>query len=354
MGVRLERRDFAGNSGYEQAGTRRRSRVRFMTLGLQSSYLSGSREGWDSVARSIKITLVSPIAQNILVFDKRQTRETMPVRIGAVSYLNTKPLIYSLQKQLRDDQLKLDLPSRLADQLVAGELDIALIPSVEYFRNSSELAIVSDACIACQGAVRSVQLLFQKPPTQVRTLALDEGSRTSAVLAQVLLFERFRVQPNCQFLAIADDYSNCAADAVLVIGDRAMNIDRQAYVECWDLGEHWNRWACLPFVFAMWVTRQSDLQRPEIVGAVQRLEECRNAGLQHLREIATLHASRHGLTIEDCMSYFQEQLHFVLGAEEQRGLKLFQETSTRLGLLSMPESVVDPVARFQTVSTGCD
>jgi len=264
----------------------------------------------------------------------------MPVRIGAVSYLNTKPLIYGLPQLLGECELTLDLPSRLADRLVTGQLDIALIPSVEYFRNISELTIVSDACIACRGAVRSVQLLFRKSPPEVQTLALDEGSRTSAVLAQILLAERYNVRPTCMPLPIEDDFSHCSADAVLVIGDRAMKIDPGKYVQCWDLGEQWNYWAKLPFVFAMWVAKSSQLQRPEIVEAIAALQRSRDLGLTALEGIAQLHADRYGLTVQDCWLYFKEQLHFVLAEDERSGLNLFQSHADHLGLLS-PASSLD-------------
>ena len=141
----------------------------------------------------------------------------MSFRIGAVSYLNTKPLIYHLEEMLPDARLSLDLPSRLAIGLHKGELDVALIPSIELFRSPSEnLAIVSDACIACRGPVWSVQLLFRKPPEQVHTLALDEGSRTSAALAQILLLDRFGIRPQLQPLPIGHAAETADADAVLV------------------------------------------------------------------------------------------------------------------------------------------
>ena len=100
------------------------------------------------------------------------------MRIGAVSYLNTKPLIYRLAELAPQHELVLDLPSRLADDLAAGRLDVALIPSVEFFHNPS-YTVVSDACIACRGPVRSVKLFSRVPLPEIRTLALDEGSRTS-------------------------------------------------------------------------------------------------------------------------------------------------------------------------------
>src|ERR687891_1633128 len=100
------------------------------------------------------------------------------MRIGAVSYLNTKPLVYGLAELAPQHELAFDLPSRLADDLAAGKLDVALIPSIEFFAHDS-YTIVSDACIACRGPVMSVKLFSRVPLEQIGTLALDEGSRTS-------------------------------------------------------------------------------------------------------------------------------------------------------------------------------
>ena len=96
------------------------------------------------------------------------------LRIGAVSYLNTKPLVYGLEQLLPSAQLIYDLPSRLADDLAAGQLDVALIPTVEVFQDPS-YQVVSDACIACRGPVLSVSLLSRCRREEIRSLALDEG-----------------------------------------------------------------------------------------------------------------------------------------------------------------------------------
>src|SRR5438046_2203530 len=96
------------------------------------------------------------------------------LRVGAVNYLNTKPLIYGLERIAPQAELVLDLPSRLADRLAAGRLDVALIPSIEFFHDPS-YTIVSNACIACRGPVLSVKLYSRKPIEAIRTLALDEG-----------------------------------------------------------------------------------------------------------------------------------------------------------------------------------
>ncbi len=266
------------------------------------------------------------------------SRLAMPVRIGAVSYLNTKPLIFGLRERLPGCELILDLPSRLADQLIEGKLDIALIPSIAYFKGGDELAIVSDACIACRGPVRSVQLLLRRPPTMIKTLALDEGSRTSAVLARVLLSQLWNVHPTLIPLPIDMDYEGHHADAILVIGDRAMNVDRSRYQECWDLGELWNRWSELPFVFAMWIARKSDCHRPEIQQAAIALQASRDAGLANVGRIAEEQSGNYNLTIDDCVTYFTQQLHFVLGTQEIAGLELFRSYADRLDARGAKES----------------
>ncbi len=279
----------------------------------------------------------------------------MTVRIGAVSYLNTKPLIYGLSERLPGSELHLDLPSRLADQLSSDQLDVALIPSVEFLR-SAQHTIVSDACIACRGAVRSVRVLFRKPPERVRTLALDEGSRTSAVLAQVLLARRFGLRPQLLPFHIGASLESVDADAVLMIGDRAMHIDssqlsgtsdrrsdqrpsssqlsgtpdrRHAFVDDWDLGQAWTELTGLPFVFAMWVAVDRQLD-PHVTDA---LEESRDAGLANIDNIIAGQAAHYGLTSHDCRTYFLEQLHFQLGPRELQGLDLFRQWAVELQLL---------------------
>ena len=179
------------------------------------------------------------------------------LRIGAVSYLNTKPLIYNLQQRLGDrGELSLALPSVLADDLNAGRLDVALIPSVEFFRGQG-YRVVSDAAIACRGPVWSVRLLSRVPVAKIKRLALDEGSRTSAAMVAVLLAEMYGLSPETVPLTMEQSPESVDADAILMIGDRAMHPARGVYQEIWDLGDRWCRWTELPFVFAMWVARTS-------------------------------------------------------------------------------------------------
>ena len=116
------------------------------------------------------------------------------IRVGAVNYLNTKPLICDLEQLAPEVELVLDVPSRLADRLAAGELDVALIPVIEYFR-AGVYSIVPDIAIATRGPVLSVTLFSREPWPRIRRVALDAGSRTSAALTQILLRKRYGVNP---------------------------------------------------------------------------------------------------------------------------------------------------------------
>src|SRR5437764_2765428 len=143
------------------------------------------------------------------------------IRIGAVNYLNTKPLICDLEELAPEVELVLDVPSRLADRLAAGELDVALIPVIEYFRAGC-YSIVPDVAIATRGPVLSVTLFSRTPWAGVRRVALDAGSRTSAALTEVLLRKRYGVRPEVMPLGPGQPAEGADADAVLLIGDRAM------------------------------------------------------------------------------------------------------------------------------------
>jgi chorismate dehydratase len=251
------------------------------------------------------------------------------MRIGAVSYLNTKPLVYRLAELAPQHELIFDLPSRLADGLAAGRLDVALIPSIEYFQRP-DYTIVSDACIACRGAVRSVKLFSRVPLKEIQTLALDEGSRTSVALVRILLHERFGIEPQLAPFPMNARPEIIAADALLMIGDRAMRAPAGDFVAEWDLGDEWCRWSELPFVFAMWVARGAGCQPAELANL---LAEARDMGVANLEEIADHEHAAVGLSKEDCLAYLRDHLYFYLGTREQAGLRLFREYASRLGFV---------------------
>jgi len=252
--------------------------------------------------------------------------EDRRLRVGAVSYLNTRPLVYGLAESTPQIELLFDLPSRLADGLAAGKYDIALIPVVEYLREQ-RYSIVSDACIACRGPVLSVKLLSRKPIEQIQTLALDEGSRTSAALVQILLERRHGIRPQLLPLPISADVASTPADAILLIGDRAIHPPAGPYAEVWDLGDEWCRWSERPMVFALWAARPGiDLRGLDTI-----LAETRDRGLARLEEIAKAEAAAVALTPRDCLGYLRDNLYFHLGQRELDGLRLFHQEAVRLG-----------------------
>lgn len=245
-------------------------------------------------------------------------------RIGAVSYLNTKPLIYGLDSAPRA-KLVLDLPSRLADQLALGKLDVALIPFADYLRHP-EYEIVSNACIACRGAVLSVKLYGRVRPGEIRTLALDEGSRTSALMSQIILRERFGVEPTLTPLPIGHGLNDVDTDATLLIGDRAIQTSDAGYAFVWDLGEKWCEWFSPSFVFAVWAARRDACDE----AVTEMLDASRDAGVAALSEIAAREAATVGLTSDECLSYLRDRLHFTLGTEEQAAMQLFARRAEAL------------------------
>lgn len=247
------------------------------------------------------------------------------MRIGAVSYLNTKPLI-EYWRAGPGDVLELDLPSRLADRLRRRELDVALVPAVEVFQQP-ELVIVPDACIACTGPVWSVKLLSRVPFHNIQSLSLDEGSRTSVVLCQVLLLNLVGVVPETVRLPIEANWKTVDTDAVLVIGDRAMRAEAAEFPFTWDLGEVWKRMTNLPFVFAVWATHEEHLAvNSEVIERVQKsLNHARDLGVSRFDQLSSQYAAAYGLNTDECKKYFGQYLSFRFGKSERESLHRFHE-----------------------------
>lgn len=258
---------------------------------------------------------------------------TRGLRVGAVSYLNSKPLVFGIEQALADAEIRFDLPSRLADDLAHARLDLALVPIVEYFRQP-DFRLISNACVGCRGPVLSVKLFFRTPPAKVRRLALDEGSRTSAALSRILLAEQYGAKPQIMQLPIGDQLGDTDADAVLLIGDRAMRQVDGDCCEVWDLGDRWCRWTELPFVFAAWVARSDLPVDPADLAAT--LESVRDQGVSHIGTIANSEAEKLGLAMATAREYLQRNLHFTLGPGEQLGMQAFAQRCLDMQMIRGP------------------
>jgi chorismate dehydratase len=218
--------------------------------------------------------------------------------------------------------------------LAAGRLDVALVPSIELARHP-EWSIVSSACIGSRGQVLSVKLLFRRPPAVIRSLALDEGSRTSAVLAQILLADIHGLRPRLELLPVGASPADAATDAVLVIGDRAIRSPETEFIGAWDLGDRWARWTELPFVFAMWAARPG----VDLAALDAALDAARDLGCRQIDAIAREQAAAMGLPDELVLAYLRDHLNFRLDAGERRGMDLFFRRAKALHLIdSLPAS----------------
>ena len=250
-----------------------------------------------------------------------------PVRIGAVNYLNTKPLICDLEELAPDAELVLDLPSRLADRLADGSLDVALIPVIEYFR-AGTYSVVPDIAIASRGPVLSVTLFSKVPWKDIGRVALDVGSRTSEALTQVVLRNRYGVRPEVVPLPIDRAAEDADADAVLLIGDRAMRACLPGFPHAFDLGQEWADWTGLPFVYAVWAVRPG----VDLGGVPEALAEAKRRGLARVGPIAHDEAPRLGLDAGFCRRYLANIIHFDFGPREQAGLHHYYMLACEAGL----------------------
>ncbi|QJW98112.1 menaquinone biosynthetic enzyme MqnA/MqnD family protein [Frigoriglobus tundricola] len=250
------------------------------------------------------------------------------LRVGAVNYLNTKPLVERLTDFAPDIDLSFDLPSQLADQLAAGDLDVGLVPVVEFFRGDN-YTFVKNIAIGSRGPVLSVTLFSKVPWAAIRSVSLDEGSRTSAALTQMILRKRYGVTPVVEPLPIAAPADDLTTDAVLLIGDRAMRACLPGYRFAYDLGEEWTAWTGLPMVFAVWAVR-SGVALGDAEAAFHRAKEY---GLAHAGVIAQREAAALGLDPGYCRRYMSNIIRYDLGPAELAGMTRYHELASELGLV---------------------
>jgi chorismate dehydratase len=241
------------------------------------------------------------------------------IKIAAVSYLNTKPFLYGLEKSEIKNQIDLQtfIPSVCAKKLVDGEVDLGLIP-VAAIPQLNDHYIVSDYCIGAVGAVNSVLILSDVPIKEITTLYLDYQSRTSVVLAQVLLKNYWKKE--VQLLPAQTGFESKIArtTAGVVIGDRAL-ILKENYNYVYDLAEVWFEFTKLPFVFACWVANKKL--------AIEFINEFNAAckfGIEHINELTEQLKSENDFYPET-KNYLTHFISYTFDEEKQKGLALFQE-----------------------------
>jgi len=273
------------------------------------------------------------------------------LRVSAISYLNTAPLMWNFEHGSDSVELRkvfevdYTLPSRCAQMLAEGSADIGIIPVAAY-TTIPGLLVLPDVAIASRGAVRSILLISQRPWSEIRSVALDSSSRTSAALVQVLLKMQNRevtfapAEPNLD--AMLKKY-----DAALMIGDPALEVDRTRY-QTWDLAEEWRNLTGKPFVFAFWAVREGVAAEEELSRAAEVFRESRDEGLKHIPEIANEWSSQLSISEQTIRSYLRENIHYYLDTESISGMKLFFELAASYEILpTAPELRLAPELTFR-------
>lgn len=253
--------------------------------------------------------------------------KTKAVDVAAVSYINTKPLVYGLDLQKDLFQIEYQVPATCAAWLHSNHVDLAMLSAIEYMR-SGRYNIVPDVAVASYGPVDSVAMFTKRPPEDVRTIALDTSSRTSAALVRILCEQKWNVAP--EFVVMAPQLGTMleACDAALVIGDNALFAELDKGVQKVDLGQEWTEWTGLPFVWSFWAGHPERVQPQH----VEALLASRNAGVKALDMIASRAFPGDDVKIATARDYLNHNLTFELSRYCREGLKLFYDRAYQLGL----------------------
>ena len=250
------------------------------------------------------------------------------IRLGAVGYLNARPLVYGLESESRFD-LRFDVPSECARLLHARAIDVGLSPSIEYLRGPQAYEIVPGPAVVSHGAVASVAIYTRRDPREIRSIAMDSSSRTSVALATVVLKRAYGVAPAPVVLAPDLPSMLSQADAALIIGDHALFLDAAAFgVEKIDLGTAWTRLTGLPFVYAFWASW------PEVVAPEDgvALRAARDRGVHHLDQVADA-IEGDPARRQVARRYLRDNIQYFLGGAEEEGLRTFYRYASELNLV---------------------
>jgi chorismate dehydratase len=268
------------------------------------------------------------------------------LKISAISYLNTAPLLWDFEHAQADATPDFDIsytiPSACAEALRAGTADIGIIPAAAY-ATVPDLVVIPDVAIAARREVRSILLVSRLPidqwSTHVRTVALDTSSMTSVALAKIL-FAKWLGGP-CDYKPMAPDLdamlgteTSRACDAALLIGDPALQVDRTRYFTL-DLAQEWIARTGKSFVFAFWAIRKKALAGRNAAAIAEAFQKSRDHGLspKNLEAIAQEWAPRLGLPIEAVRVYLTQNIHYYLDPPCLEGLDLYYRLGAEIGAL---------------------
>lgn len=250
------------------------------------------------------------------------------IRIGSVSYLNAKPLIYGLESA-DNIHLTLDVPAKLIDGLRSQIFDVALLPIIDVQR-LADLRVLTSGGIGCNGPTLTVRIFSRVPVEEISLLACDTHSHSSVALARVLLAEAHGRHP--EFCSFDHRHHSGNPQAILLIGDKVVCEEPAGFPHQVDLGEAWKKLTGLPFVFAAWVARGG----VELGDLPDQLRESKRQGMAHLPEIIERDALPRGWPADLAMRYMTEYLKYDIGPDQLRAIRLFHELAAKHGMIERP------------------
>jgi len=290
----------------------------------------------------------------------------MPVRLGSVRFLNTRPLIEGLEA-VSSLSFQPAVPSRLLAMLETSQVDLALVSLIDAARSKTPLALLPAGMIGSDGQTLTVRLFSPVPAPQVEEVWADTDSHTSVALCRLLLERVHDVRPTIRDFnareqmplggapgtpaisagassppgAPGPDARPGPRTAILLIGDKVVTDPPEpaAFPVVIDLGEAWKRWTDLPFVYATWMCRAADRDRPEISLAAGLLDRQRRHNLLRLDAIAQKHAPGAGWPIDLARRYLTEHLRFEVGPRERESAQRFIDECAALGII--PRTTLD-------------
>jgi len=260
------------------------------------------------------------------------------LRVSAISYLNTAPLMWDFENPPQRDELKREfdisytMPSSCANALRDGSVDIGIIPIAAY-ATIPGLVVIPNVAIAADGPVRSILLVSKKPLDEIQSVAVDSSSRTSAALVRILFEYFYDRQPSFKEAAPNLEKMLVDHDSALLIGDSALQVDRSRY-QTWDLSEEWRRLTGKPFVFAFWAIREHSAPAQNLQKVAQVFQRSRDNGLGQIPALTQTWSARLGLQSESVREYLTRNIHYYLEAEFIEGMELFFRYAAECGLFS--------------------
>jgi chorismate dehydratase len=250
----------------------------------------------------------------------------MTIRLGAISHLEARPLVYGLDQRQDRFSIRFDVPSKCAALLHEKAIDVGLIPSIEYL-HSPNYRIVPGVAIASHGAMASVALFSPLPTAAIRSIAIDSGARTASALLRILCAQAFDIEP--KLLTLPPDLPSMLkrCDAALLVGDAALFTDHDALgLEKVDLGEQWTELTGLPFVHAVWTGRLGALSPDDVTA----LSEARDAGQAHADDVLRACFGDDDDKARRGAAFLRENVSYALGEPEMVGLRKFLDLAAEV------------------------